>query len=167
MSKPFQFCPYCGTGLSNQNHGGQARASCPGCGFVHWNNPTPVVAALMQLDSGEVVLVHNAQWPTKMYGLVSGFLEAGESPEQAVIREVREELGMTCDLAGLIGLYSWAPMNQLIIAYHVRATGPITLGEELDDYKLLTPDRLRPWPFGTGLAVADWLKRDQQARQIG
>ena len=48
-------------------------------------------------------------------------------------------------------------MNQVIVAYHVRATGTITLGDELADYKRVAPDNLRPWPLGTGEAVRDWL----------
>jgi hypothetical protein len=49
-------------------------------------------------------------------------------------------------------------MNQLIIAYHVVATGEIKLNHELDDYKRVPPDELVPWGAGTGEAVADWLK---------
>ncbi len=49
-------------------------------------------------------------------------------------------------------------MNQLIIAYEVNAEGNIELGEELEEYKLVPVEKLRPWPFGTGLAVKDWLE---------
>jgi hypothetical protein len=48
-------------------------------------------------------------------------------------------------------------MNQVIMAYHVRAEGTIILGEELADYKHVLPALLRPWPMGTGEAVRDWL----------
>ena len=48
-------------------------------------------------------------------------------------------------------------MNQVIVAYHVCAEGTITLGEELADYKRVPPEKLRPWPMGTGQAVSDWL----------
>ena len=58
-----------------------------------------------------------------------------------------------------IGLYPFFEMNQLIVAYHVQATGTITLGDELDGMKRIPPGKLRPWPMGTGRAVADWLER--------
>jgi len=58
----------------------------------------------------------------------------------------------------LVGLYPYAQMNQLLIVYHVRAEGDITLGEELDAYKVIPVHRLKPWPFGTGPAVRDWLE---------
>jgi hypothetical protein len=48
-------------------------------------------------------------------------------------------------------------MNQLIIAYHVRAWGNIQLSEELVDYKRLQPAQIRPWPGGTGQAMKKWL----------
>ena len=57
--------------------------------------------------------------------------------------------------AGMFGLQ----MNQVIIAYHVRATGTIQLGEELRACKRIGKQQLRPWHFGTGLAVRDWLQR--------
>jgi hypothetical protein len=50
-------------------------------------------------------------------------------------------------------------MNQLILAYHVRVQGAIALGEELVEFKIVAPERLRPWEFGTGYAVRDWLKK--------
>ena len=53
-------------------------------------------------------------------------------------------------------------LNQLILAYHVRAHGEIELGEELAGVKAVPPDKLRPWPLGTGRAVRDWLERRAQ-----
>ncbi|MFC0185085.1 hypothetical protein ACFFJX_22340 [Pseudarcicella hirudinis] len=47
-------------------------------------------------------------------------------------------------------------MNQLIIAYYVRASGEITLSEELVDYKRLKDFEIKPWPLGTGKAVQEW-----------
>jgi hypothetical protein len=48
-------------------------------------------------------------------------------------------------------------LNQLILAYHVVARGQIVLGDELDGYKRLPPERVRPWDLGTGPALRDWL----------
>jgi hypothetical protein len=51
-------------------------------------------------------------------------------------------------------------MNQVIIAYHIRATGEIRLQEsELAGFKTVPVDKLKPWPFGTGAAVKDFLER--------
>jgi NADH pyrophosphatase NudC (nudix superfamily) len=132
---------------------------CPsaGCGYVHWDNPTPVVAALVEHE-GSVVLVRSKGWPEKMYGIVAGFLESDETPEEAALRETREELGLDGRVAGFIGYYTFREMNQLILAFHVLGEGEIRLGDELADFRQVSPDRLRPWPIGTGPAVRDWLE---------
>jgi NAD+ diphosphatase len=98
-----------------------------------------------------------------MFGLVTGFLEKDETPEEGVRREVREELDLDPTGAHLVGLYPFAQRNELIIAYHVPATGTIRLNEELAAYRRIAPEKLRPWDFGTGPAVADWLGRRRGA----
>lgn len=158
----FSYCPRCGTALIDGEAGGAGRRVCPSaaCGFVHWDNPVPVVAALVEFD-GRILLARNVAWPEKSFGLVTGFLEHDESPEAGVAREVWEELGLATISTRLIGLYPFPQMNQLIIAYHVVASGHIVLNEELAEIRLFAPDRLKPWDFGTGLAVRDWLAARQ------
>ncbi|MBE0612594.1 MAG: NUDIX domain-containing protein [Burkholderiales bacterium] len=129
----------------------------PVCGYVHWDNPVPVVAAIVEHE-GRVVLARNRGWPEHMYGLITGFLERGESPQQGVAREVKEELDLDTVASALVGVYPFERKNELIIAYHVEAAGAIRLNEELVDYRTIVPERLRPWKFGTGLALADWLR---------
>ena len=75
-----KFCPECGSDLAEREIDGMARLACtsPECPYVFWDNPVPVVAAIVE-HSGEVILVRNAGWPEKMFGLVSGFLEKGET----------------------------------------------------------------------------------------
>ena len=99
-----------------------------------------------------------------MFGLITGFLEAGETPEEGVLREVKEELGLDGTIVDFIGNYAFYDMNQLIMALHVVVEGQITLGEELAEFKEIAPEKLRPWPLGTGLAVSDWLKRRNASR---
>jgi NADH pyrophosphatase NudC (nudix superfamily) len=116
------------------------------------------VAALIELE-GQILLARNAAWPRGMFGLITGFLEAGETPEHGVAREVLEETGLTAQSTELLGVYDFARKNEVIIGYHVRVQGSIKLNEELTEYRLIAPEKLRPWPFGTGLAMAEWLKR--------
>lgn len=75
---PANFCPQCGQPLHAANVNGQPRQRCIAidCGYVHWDNPVPVVAAIVELD-GTVILARNKSWPEKMYGLITGFLEKG------------------------------------------------------------------------------------------
>lgn len=124
---------------------------------MHWDNPAPVVAALVERD-GRIILARGKGWPEKMYGLITGFLERDESPHEAVAREVKEELDLDTRAVTLIGVYPFPRKHEVIIAFHVEAEGEIRLNEELAEYRLIEPDKLRAWEFGTGLAVADWLR---------
>jgi NAD+ diphosphatase len=133
------------------------RNACPACGWVHWDNPAPVVAAVIEYD-GRVLLARNAAWPPGMFALVTGFLERDETPPAAVAREVKEETNLDTRASSLIGVYDFARKNELIIAYHVVAEGEVRLSEELVDYRLIEPAKLRPWPAATGLALADWMR---------
>ncbi|TAK97669.1 MAG: NUDIX domain-containing protein [Aquabacterium sp.] len=155
----FNFCPQCAKPLQATINEGIARHACPdeACGFVHWDNPTPVVAAVVEHE-GHIILARNRAWPVPFYALITGFLEKTDlSPHEAVMREVQEELNLQAQAANFIGHYIFPKLNQLIIAYHVPATGEIVLNEELVDYKRIEPAKARYWPAATGLALRDWL----------
>ena len=107
---------------------------------------------------GLLLLARNAAWPGKSFGLVTGFMEAGESPQEGIAREVAEETSLQTLGVSLIGAYDFQLMNQLIIAYHVRAQGEIVLSPELAEYRLFAPTQVKCWPAGTGQALADWLR---------
>lgn len=94
-----------------------------------------------------------------MFALITGFMEAGETPEEGIAREVLEETALVAEAVSLIGVYDFQRMNQVIIAYHVQARGEVRLSPELAEYKLFAPADLRCWPAGTGYALADWLRR--------
>lgn len=160
--RDWRYCPRCGGPLQPSELGGLPRLACAdvGCGFVHWDNPVPVVAALVEHE-GMIVLARNRAWPEKMFGLVTGFLERDEDPRLAVAREVQEELDLEVGRAALIGVYPFPRNHEVIIAYHVVARGVIRLNEELAEYRRIAPEKLRDWDYGTGLAVRDWL-RDRQ-----
>jgi NAD+ diphosphatase len=152
-----RFCRDCGAPLAPTPLAGRVRLACgANCGHVEWGNPLPVVAALVECGDG-IVLARNHAWQPGVFGLITGFLEAGESPEAAVAREVHEELALTTTALTLIGVYPFERRNEVIIAYHVRAEGEIALNEELAEVRLVAPEKLRAWDFGTGLAVRDWL----------
>ena len=154
----YRFCPVCGSGLETRSIEDRERLACasPRCGFVFWDNPVPVVAAIVEHEA-KIILARNKEWPPKMFGLVTGFLEKRETPEQGVLREVEEELGLTGDIVSLVGLYPFFERNQLLLVYHVKADGTVQLGDELAEIIEVEAEKVRPWPFGTGPAVKDWL----------
>lgn len=154
-----RFCPRCAAPLVSGEQGGVERMFCAqeGCGYVHWDNPVPVVAAIVEHE-GRIVLGRNALWPPEMFALITGFLERHDpDPAAGVLREVQEELGLSGHVAGFVGHYAFPRMNQLIIAFHVIAEGSITLDPELVEYRHVPFDQLRPWPGATGNALRDWM----------
>jgi NADH pyrophosphatase NudC (nudix superfamily) len=160
----FKFCPQCATALAPieqmEDSGPKTRLRCPACDFTHWNNPTPVLAAVVECvdRDGRLLLARNAAWTHRMFALITGFMEAGESPEAGITREVAEETGLTVDAVSLIGVYDFQRMNQVIVAYHAQARGEIRLSPELAEYKLFAPADVKCWPAGTGHALAQWLR---------
>jgi NADH pyrophosphatase NudC (nudix superfamily) len=163
MRNEYRYCPQCAASLAwltqLEDSGEKMRLRCPACGWTHWNNPTPVLAAIVEGEDGRVLLARNAAWPPKMFALITGFMEAGESPEDGVAREVKEETNLDMLETDLVGVYEFVRMNQVIIAYHVRVSGEVRLSPELVDYRWYEPQDLKCWPAGTGYALAEWLER--------
>jgi NADH pyrophosphatase NudC (nudix superfamily) len=159
----FNFCPNCATPLQPieqlEDGGPKRRLRCVACQWTHWNNPTPVLAAVIEMADrdGQLLLARNAAWPGRMFALITGFMEAGETPEQGVAREILEETQLRVESLDLIGVYDFQRMNQLLVVYHAVARGEIRLSPELAEYRLYRPEDVRCWRAGTGLALADWL----------
>ena len=161
MTHEFKYCPQCATALAqvtqHEDGGDKTRLRCPACDYTHWNNPTPVLAAVVQYH-GQILLARNAAWSHRMFALITGFMEAGETPQEGITREIKEETNLETTALNLIGVYDFQRMNQVIIAYHAVCTGEVALSPELVEYKLYAPDQVKCWPAGTGYALADWLR---------
>ncbi len=173
MRYDFRFCPHCATELAaiaaEEDCGTKTRLRCAACGYTHWNNPTPVLAAVIECADrdGQLLLARNAAWSGRLFGLVTGFMEACESPQEGIAREVAEETALEVDALSIIGVYDFQRMNQVIIAYHALARGEIRLSPELAEYRLFRPEDVRCWRAGTGYALADWLRtRGHEPRWI-
>ena len=160
MTNLFKYCPQCATPLALvsqlEDGGDKTRLRCPACDYTHWNNPTPVLAAVVEYH-GQILLARNAAWSHRMFALITGFMEAGETPQEGITREIKEETNLDTSALDLIGVYDFQRMNQIIIAYHAVCTGEVALSPELVEYKLYAPDQVKCWPAGTGYALADWL----------
>lgn len=170
MAEDIRFCPRCAHPLALleqlEDGGPKQRLRCAECGFTHWNNPVPVLAAVIEYE-GRILLARNAAWTAKAYALITGFMEAGETPQEGIRREIAEETSLQTDTLELIGVYDFQRMNQVIIAYHAACSGTVQLSPELVDYKLFRHEDVLCWPAGTGYALADWLTtRGHQPRFV-
>ena len=161
MPSAFKFCPQCATPLALtsqwEDSGPKQRLRCPACDFTHWDNPTPVLGAVVEYG-GQILLARNAAWTHAMYALITGFMEAGETPQEGIAREILEETNLQTSALNLIGVYDFQRMNQVLIVYHAVAHGEVRLSPELVDYRLYNLADVKCWPAGTGYAMADFLR---------
>ncbi len=129
-----RFCANCGT-RSHVHHAGWGRL-CPACGTEHYPRTDPVVIMLAEHD-GRVLIGRQPSFPPGRYSALAGFVEAGESIEEAVARELREEAGVVATGVRYVASQPWPFPSQLMIACIATvATDAITLDRtELEDAK--------------------------------
>lgn len=113
-----RFCPACGGPLHVVQAGWARR--CHACGALHFPRTDPAVIMAVTDEHDRLLLVHGAAWPERRYSVVAGFVEAGESAEQAVLREVAEETGL--QVAGLEPCVTqpWPFPRSLMLAFRAR-----------------------------------------------
>lgn len=113
------FCPACGT-RTHAHTAGWSRL-CPACGREHFPRTDPaVIVAVTSADGQRLLLGSNALWGQDRYSCFAGFVEAGESLEQAVHREVQEECGVRLDGIRFAGSQAWPYPRSLMAGFHAR-----------------------------------------------
>lgn len=132
-------CGVCGT-PTNCVEAGHAR-ECPGCGAKHFPRVDPAIIVLVA-DEHRCLLGRQAAWPTGRYSTIAGFVEPGESLEDAVCREVLEETGVRVDEVIYHSSQPWPFPSSLMLGFHARpADGDIVLRDgELEDARWFDRD---------------------------
>ena len=141
-----RFCPACGAALLVSDAGFSRR--CPGCGAQHFPRTDPAVIVLVEHD-GHALLGRQAGWPPGQYSVLAGFVGPGESLEEAVIREVEEESGITVHDPRFVTSQPWPFPQQVMLGFEARADGgtPTPQDGELEDVRWFTREEV-----GAGLA---------------
>jgi NADH pyrophosphatase NudC (nudix superfamily) len=160
MDNIMKYCLECGSALVAKHIDGNTRYVCSSknCDFIYWNNPIPVVAALVSCN-GKYIIARNSAWPKGIFSVITGYLEREESPEDAVVREVTEELGVKGTIKRHIGNYGFHEKNQVILCYEVEATGKIEINHEIVEFIELSPRELLEYDFSP-LYITELIKRD-------
>ena len=112
-------CPRCGT-PTVPAPAGHAR-HCPTDGSEHFPRIDPAVIMLVTDDEDRCLLARNRQWPARRVSILAGFVEPGESAEQAVIREVREETGIAVSAVRYLGSQPWPMPQSLMLGFRAQA----------------------------------------------
>ena len=105
MNSKFRYCPYCASSLLEEVRFNAVRPVCSGCGFVQFHDPKVAVIALV-LHQDKVLLIQRAVDPAKgKWSLPGGYMDAHEMPEEALQRELKEEVGLSSKIGGLIDIF--------------------------------------------------------------
>ncbi len=97
-----RFCTRCGAPLEPRSRFGKPRPVCPACGWIYYADPKVAVIALVERGD-EVLLVRRINDPFRgLWTLPGGFVDAGEDPAAAAVRECQEETGLEVRITGLI-----------------------------------------------------------------
>lgn len=130
-------CGKCGLATRSID-GGHVRV-CEGCAKKHFPRTDPAIMALI-IDGDRCVLARQPGFPPRMYSILAGFVEPGESLEAAVVREVREEVGLEVDAVRYVRSQAWPFPSSLMLGFVMRAaTREIVVDkEELEDARWVT-----------------------------
>jgi NAD+ diphosphatase len=115
-----QFCGRCGTRL--RDRAGERAKECPACGHVVYPRVSPAMMVLVTRGR-ELLLARANRFPQAMYSALAGFVEPGESIEDCIHREVREEVGVEVDRLQYVASQSWPFPHSLMIAYTAEYAG--------------------------------------------
>lgn len=128
-----RFCPICGAPTRPANSGEVRR--CTADGSVHFPRTDPAVIMLVVDEEDRALLGHQNIWPEGRFSTLAGFVEPGEAPEQAVVREVAEEVGITVDQVSYAGSQPWPFPSSLMIGFfaHAVTTAIKVDGREISD----------------------------------
>jgi ADP-ribose pyrophosphatase YjhB (NUDIX family) len=151
MNDEVNFCLRCGSALARAERFGKLRPVCPACGWVYYADPKVAAAALIERD-GQVLLVRRANDPQRgLWTIPAGFIDAGEDPVQAVMRECLEETGLQVEVTRLLDIIYGQEHPRgahFIIVYQARIVGgELTAGDDVDQAAFFPRETLPPLAF--------------------
>jgi ADP-ribose pyrophosphatase YjhB (NUDIX family) len=151
-----RFCPRCAQPVEVEF---PRRFACSHCGYVAYYNPKPVASAIPIDDQGRVILLRRGFDPGRgLWTFPGGFVDLGESVQDAARRETDEELGMAIELGDLVGVYSRPDDRVVLIVYRALALGEPRTSPEAIEVRAFVPSEI-PWQelafWSTELALRD------------
>jgi ADP-ribose pyrophosphatase YjhB (NUDIX family) len=155
-----RYCPRCGEPADVAY---PRSITCPHCGYGAYYNPKPVAAAIPTTPDGKLILLRRAFDPGKdLWTFPGGFVDLGETVEEAAHREAQEEICAAIELDGLVGVYSHAAERVVLIVFAARTLDEPQTTDEALEVRAFAPDEI-PWQelafWSTTNALKDFLAR--------
>jgi NAD+ diphosphatase len=161
-ARTHRYCGSCGT--PTEASPSERARRCPGCGLLAFPRIAPAVIVLVERGDGRALLARNVSFPGSMFSCIAGFVDPGEALEEAVAREVREEVGIdVCDLR-YVASQPWPFPHSLMVGFRARyAGGEIACQEdEIAEAAWFATDDLPAIPPPISIArrlIDDWVRR--------
>ena len=155
-----QFCGQCGT--PTERRAEERARRCPACEFMAYPRLSPVVMVRI-VHEGRILLARAPRFASGMYSVLAGFVETGETLEQAIHREIAEEVGLQVQNLRYFASQSWPFPHSLMIAFTADyASGEIQVdGREILEAHWFTPDEMPGLPSPMSMAwrlIQDYLE---------
>ncbi len=152
-----QYCGRCGSPTENKTD--ERAKVCPRCGTVSFPRMSPAIIVAVVRDHA-ILLAHATRFPGAMYSVLAGFVEPGESLEDCIRREVKEEAGIEVKNLRYFGSQPWPFPNSLMVGFTAEyAGGEVTMDmKEIVDARWFTADHLPAIPDKISIArkLIDW-----------
>ena len=165
MNRAFKFCPLCRYYLRKIQVDGRKRLVCQKCGWINYKNPLPVVVCIAKNRNGKILITkRNLKPGINKWALPGGFVETGETPETACLRELKEETGLKGKIKRLLGVYVQKTRHYgslLVIGYEVSVSkNTISLNSELKEAKFFSKKSLPIIPFSAHKRIIEKVFKD-------
>jgi 8-oxo-dGTP diphosphatase len=153
LADEVNFCPRCGTELTQAERFGRLRPVCPHCDWVYFADPKVAVAILLEQGS-QILMVRRAVDPARgLWTLPAGFVDAGENPERAAERELFEETGLQAQVTDLLDVMYGQEHPRgahIVIFYRAKLlSGTLRADDDVDQVAFFSRNDLPPLAFST------------------
>ena len=163
-----RFCSQCGSSLREEFvlEENCNRLVCSSCRLISYLNPKVVAGAIPLGTDGKILLLRRGIEPCRgAWTFPAGFVELGETVEQAARREAHEETGVDIRVGPILGVYAYSGVGVVMVIYHAeRAGGEARTSKEAMEVREFAPSEI-PWDDlafrSTGDALRDWVKLHQ------
>ena len=156
-----RFCQRCGSDMAPRLYQGHVRPVCSACGAVVFLDPKVVAGVLTEIDGKVVMIRRNLEPGIGKWTFPAGFVDRGESVEEAAVRETEEESGLKVRLDGLLGVYSRTGETNILVVYAGSVVGgTLAAGSEAQEAGTFDPHDLPPLAFERDTTIlAEWMRR--------